>query len=718
MMALMIGAGSLGAAPSDALAPADVDAAIEARWKAKGFTASPPAADTTFLRRLSLDLRGTIPTSDELDEFEQEAPDGRRERWIERFLGDPLFSRRWAQIFRKALMVKSGSQGGPLRGSQLDAWLEDRIEKKIGLDRITREVVTAEGTPVDNPPVSVFLQFEESREGMAAHLSNVFLGVKVSCAQCHDHPFEKWTQKQFYGLTAFFARARRTIIPTQVYKGLREGSVTRLEEIIPHLPDGGGKMMERLRANKGRSPLERMPRAQEIQQMLDRLKTVWAESEKDPLRFEPPWSYEDFRRQMTGQDMMAANPMMAERRRAAEAKAPPMIPTLIEAPDGEVEIPKEGADPEPELPGRRRKEWKDPVAPAYLDGKSPGAADVAGNRREALAAWMTRPENPYFSRAMVNRVWSQLMGRGLVEPVDNVVQPDDPEHAELLDRLAPWFAAQKFDLRSLVGLVVRTAAYQRTSTPNETNEKDEDLFSRARIRALDPEQVCASILTATRIESAVSQAGLPDAANLKAAFERQFSHRFQVDEPDERSTYAESLNRALFLLNGGPFNRPLRPMRGTMLNDAIRTQGPEAKVRLMTRAVLVRDPTTEEVERLVEFVQERYAAEATAKQEGGGPAEGATPPRKEAGEEDGRPFSRWQRLRGGGGFGGRGGGGPGGGAGPGGGRSGGRGGGGGFGGGRFGGRGGPGGARMQMAGRAFEDILWAMIGSTEFLVNH
>lgn len=702
-------AGLAGAAPAapaaPGLTPAEVDAAIASRWKPKGLTPSATTEEATFLRRLSLDLRGVIPTSEELETYLQEAPEGKRDRWIERFLGDPGFDRRWAQIFRKALMVKSGSQGGPLRGAHLDAWLSDRLSKKLGLDRIAREVVTAEGTPVDNPPVAVFLQFEESKEGMAAHLSNVFLGVKVSCAQCHDHPFEKWTQKQFYGLTAFFARAQRTIVPTQVYSGLRDGSINRLEDILPHLPDGGGKMAERMRMGGGRM-LQKMPRAQDLQQMMERLKATWSATESDPLAFKPPWSFEEFRAGMMGLDAMAANPanpMMAERRKRAESKAPPMIPALVESPSGEVEIPREGDEPKEQQPGRRPREWKDPIAPVFLDGASPASADIASNRRAALAKWMTSPENPYFSRAMVNRVWAQLMGRGLVEPVDNVAQPDDSAHGDLLEKMAPWFAAQAFDLRGLIGLIVRTEAYQRSSTPNETNVKDEDLFSRARIRPLDPEQVCASILQATRIEAAVNAQGMGDLQSLKTAFERQFSHRFQVDEPDERMTYSESLNQALFVLNGGPFNRPLRPRPGTMLHEAIRTQGPEAKVRLITRAVLVRDATDEEVDRLVDFVRERYqadGAEATPARDQG--AEGA------AGEGE-RPWSRWQRLRGrfGGSEGGPGGGGRGG-------RD------GGPRAGNFGGTqglGGPGG-RFQQAGRAFEDILWAMIGSTEFLVNH
>jgi hypothetical protein len=273
---------------------------------------------------------------------------------------------------------------------------------------------------------AVFTQvYQYKAENVASAVARLFLGVKVECAQCHDHPFAKWKRKQFWETAAFFA----------------------------DLPDPLGQVDA-----QGR-------------------------------------------------------------------------PRVVQRKAGEIKIP-----------------GGEKVAKArFLDGKEP---KVTGNDyRGALVDWMVSKNNPYFARAAVNRVWEQLMGIGLVEPLDEESVENPPSHPGLLTLLAQQFAEHKYDLKYLIMAIVSSKAYQRTSKQNDPGQADHRLFARMKVRGLSPEQMFDSLSVATGHKD--DEPAYDPRFGLQMNFNSaraDFIRRFPA--PEKRTEQHTSILQALYLMNG------------------------------------------------------------------------------------------------------------------------------------------------------------------------
>jgi hypothetical protein len=310
-----------------------IDVRLAERFEIDGIIPAPRADDAEFLRRLSLDLVGRIPTSDEVRRFLDDIAPDKRRRAVERLLDDPQHARHFAETWQ-ALLLPEAARDREVRYFQagFETWLEQRRRERAAMDEIVRRLLEVPITDPLGPPQLVltdlrkpnplaFIAAKEADAGkIAADVTRLFLGIRIECAQCHDHPFDDWTRQQFWSQAAFFAGIER----------------------------------------RGRGA------------------------------FSPLVEFAD-----------------------RHAISPP--------------------------------EWDETVPAAFLDGTQP-RLDAGQPARAALADWITSPTNLYFARAVVNRVWGQLMGRGLVDPVDDFQAGNPPSHPELLGELAAAFAASGFDL--------------------------------------------------------------------------------------------------------------------------------------------------------------------------------------------------------------------------------------------------------------------------------
>ncbi len=183
-----------------------VDRLVEARWKEKKIKPAAPADDATFLRRVHLDIAGRIPSITETRDFlEDPAPD-KRLRLVERLLKSETHARHFATVTRKLLLPETFAAAA----SPLDGWLERRIGDDVRLDRLARELLTAKAVGTADPALNAFYQANEFKpENLAASASRIFLGIRLECAQCHDHPFAPYSRKSFWEFAAFFAGVDR-----------------------------------------------------------------------------------------------------------------------------------------------------------------------------------------------------------------------------------------------------------------------------------------------------------------------------------------------------------------------------------------------------------------------------------------------------------------------------------------------------------------------------
>ncbi len=352
-----------------------IDEFIFSKLRKMNIVPSALAADSEFLRRVYLDTVGLLPTEMEAVEFLASNDPLKRARVIDGLLQRPEFAEFWALKFTE--LFRAGTREAGAKGGRLIyEYVKRSFRENKPYDRMVTELVLSQGPHLFGKEPSSFynVTFDSNPADHATNISQIFLGLRIECAKCHNHPWEKWTQDDFHGFAAFFARV-----------GIKE---------------------------------------------------VYENDENAHYYME----------------------------------------------EGEVVHPK-----------TRRV-----VAPKYLDGPSE-PDDPEKDIREDLTRWMTSPRNPFFSKAIVNRVWRHYMGRGLVEDVDDFRVTNPPSNPALLDAMAASLSSNGYDLRRLIRDILNSRAYQLSAEPNESNRRDDLNYSRYRMRRLIAEQIVDAISQVTGV---------------------------------------------------------------------------------------------------------------------------------------------------------------------------------------------------------------------------
>jgi hypothetical protein len=324
---------------------------------------APRADDAALVRRVFLDLLGQLPRPEEVDAFAGDPAPDKWARLVDRLLERPEFVDHWSYQWGDLLRIESGRLR-PEGAAAFHHWVREQVRRNVPLDQFARELLVADGDAYRHGPAN-FSRVPADARAQAEYVGQVFLGVRIQCANCHNHPLDRWTQDDYHGLAAVFARVGR---------GREVGLLPRGEAIHPR----------------------------------------------------------------TGQ---------------------PATPRI------------------------------------------PGARDLApdGDPRVALAAWLTDRDNPYFARAVVNRVWRALMGRGLVESPDDHRATNPATHPELLDELARAFVAHGFDVRHVLRTILASEAYRRSARAVEGNRMDDRFYSRALVRPLPPPVLVDAVARVTGV---------------------------------------------------------------------------------------------------------------------------------------------------------------------------------------------------------------------------
>jgi hypothetical protein len=439
-----------------------IDARVTARWHDANVKPAAPADDATYLRRVYLDLVGHAPDVTEVRDFLDDPDPDKRARLVESLLKTDAHAHHFASAWRR-IMLPRGTAAGP---TPIETWLQQQFRSNTPYDRMVREVLTA---PSTDPGLSGFYQALENKpENVAAAASRIFLGVRLECAQCHNHPTATWKRQQFWEFAAFFSEVRA---PGQAAAN-RPGELT-----IPNTT-----------------------------------KTVRAR---------------------------------------------------------------------------------------LLLGKTP-ALEAGKDPREVVAAWVTQPDNPFFARAAVNRVWAHFFGVGLIEPVESLGEDSQASHPELLDDLAKAFAASKFDLRFLIRTIVASKVYSLSSELSAPGQDDPHLFARAAVRGLTAEQLYDSLgvvigtgAPAGRVP-AIGVANFPGRADFLARFD-------STDNPVDAHT---SILQALHLMNGKPIAEATSLQGNHYLRSVAEAKGRTSAQRIeeLYLLTLARKPRPEESARLAKYV--------------------------------------------------------------------------------------------------------------------
>ena len=391
----------------------------EALTANRPFQPMPVVDDFVFLRRIYVDLIGRIPTDAEVQEFATWPVEGRREQLIDLLLKDERFADRWTIFFADMLRLRSQATGG----AALIAYVHHAVQTGMPYDEMSRRLISSNGKAGRVPEVGFILGDDADPLAMASVTSQVFLGVHIGCAQCHDHPFDTWTRRDFYDLAAFYGKTRR--YESQLTKVVYATEMEQTTILWP--PDGVGPAEER-KPIAAKFPFP-MDESSETPEYIQRLMATRAAK-------------------------LAAIPKPDDKGPSVDDLLESVSDKVAQATTGQLAAELALAD------SKRDIRQIDVQKGLYKTSEL----------REQLAVSVTDPRNKYFSRVLVNRVWKTLVGRGFIEPVDDFRDDNKPVMPASLDYLAEEFVASDYDLRTLVRLVVTSDAYQREHAPSNSDE--------------------------------------------------------------------------------------------------------------------------------------------------------------------------------------------------------------------------------------------------------
>lgn len=455
-----------------------IDALAWKKHRQLNILPSDPVDDAGFLRRAFVDAIGRLPTPDEARRFLADTSPGKRDRLIDDLLERPEYADRWANVWAD-LLRPNPYRVGIKSTLALDTFLRDAFAANLPYDRFAAAILTATGSGWRNGAAIVYRD-RRSPDEIVTLASQLFLGVRLECAKCHQHPFEVYGQKDFYGLAAAFAR-------------------------VGHAGTG----------------------------------------------LSPPIS--------GGEE------------------------SIVVAEQGEVTHPLTGA-----------------VLPATpLGGQAPFPLDSA-DRREAFVAWLRDPAHPTFAAAAVNRIWAELFGIGIVDPVDDLRATNPPSNPELLAMLAAEFRRVGYDQKQLLAMIMKSHLYGLSALPNATNAGDHRHFSRRLRRRLRAEVAADAVDDVTGVPSGYSGT----APGTRAA--QLWTHRTpstfldvfgrpdpNQDPPCERIGSA-TVVQTLHLMNGADVHAKVVHEEGRVAALVAAGLAPEAIVDELYLAAFARFPSAEE----------------------------------------------------------------------------------------------------------------------------
>ena len=459
-----------------------VDRAVFAKLNRMRIRPSDLCTDREFIRRVYLDTIGVLPRPEEIDRFLSRPEKTRRNEVIDELLERPEFFDFWALKF--ADILRSNGRLIQSKGAYaFHRWIRSSLERDVPMDGFVRELLTAEGSTYENPAANYY-RISRDPESAVETTAQLFLGVRIQCAKCHNHPFERWTQDDYYGFAAFFSQIGR---------------------------------------KKGNLPDEEV---------------VYASG------------------------------------------------------SGDVRQPRTGQKMKPKALGG-----------AVLDDPAAG-----GDRRVRLASWLSGPTNPFFGKSLANRIWYHLMGRGIVEPVDDFRDSNPASNDELLDAITADFAGSGYRLRPLIRTIVRSRTYQLSAATNPLNVDDTLYFSHCQTKLLPAEVLLDAISVVTGTPTTFE--GLPAGARacqipdgkMDNPFLKTFGRPARELACECERESESNLSQALQLIGGATVNGKLRDNNGRMAQLANSKKPPEEIARDLYLVALGREPLPAEREAAVKHL--------------------------------------------------------------------------------------------------------------------
>jgi hypothetical protein len=451
-----------------------VDEHMLRKWKKLGIAPSPRSSDSVFIRRAFLDAIGTLPSPEEVTAFLDDRTPDKRDRLIDRILERPEYAEYWSSLWGDLLRNKREGDEQKRGTFAFAAWIRNCFSENMPYDQFVREILTAQGEVGDNPPVNWY-RHVRNQIHLVNDTSQLFLGTRVSCANCHHHPYEKLSQDDYWSFAAFFQRV-----------GKKQGDV-------------------------------------------------------------------------------------------------PADQAVFVQKSGETTQPRSGKRMKPKGLGGPEYE--------YVAGEDP---------RKLLVDWLTTAENPYFSKAIANRMFASLMGLGLVNAVDDMRVTNPPSNPELLEALAKDLSSHHFDLKVLIRSIMRSETYGLSSDPTPYNATDRQNFARYHTKRLSAEVLLDAVSSVTGSKEkfpglplGTRAIELPDQA-VSSYFLTAFGRSGRETACECERSYAANLAQILHLMNSPEIQGKIASDKGTVAQLLAAKKSNEEIVEALYLRGFARKPTASE----------------------------------------------------------------------------------------------------------------------------
>jgi len=426
---------------------------------------APPADDQTFLRRVSLDLIGRLPLPAEVITFTLDTDTNKRDQIVAQLIDDPRYGLNWAHYWRDVILYRRTEQRALVTASALTDYLTQEFNSNTPWHQITSQFITAKGDVRENGNTALIAAQSAKPEETVSEIARIFMGIQIQCAQCHDHPYDRWTRQQFHELAAFFPRV-----------AMRPNRMAMQRSFVVVANDRPPRRRRKKNNNK----------------------RVHGTMEHYMPDLENP-----------------------------TARGTLMQPALFSTSQ-------------------------------QLD---PGVPDA--ERRATLAEWITSRDNKWFAKAYVNRMWSELIGEGFHEPVDDL-SPDRETHApKTFEFLTNAFADTGYDTKWLVRTLMATETYHRASRPRR--QGDEPPFTANRAQRLRADQIFDALLGVMNTDEASlgrrNGGGRPARGNRprRNGPRNVFDQLFGYDPSDPRVDISGSIPQALAMMNSRIIYKVINP---------------------------------------------------------------------------------------------------------------------------------------------------------------
>jgi hypothetical protein len=420
-----------------------IDDLVVEKLKKLNIVPSAQCTDAEFIRRAYLDAAGILPRAEEVENFLADTSADKRSKLIDSILSRSEFVDYWAYKWSDLLLVSSRKLNQPAMWAFYN-WIRDGVKENKPWNDVAREIFLGTGSTRENGALNYFLLHKDPIDLMETS-TEAFLGQRITCARCHNHPLEKWTQNQYYEMVNLFSRV-----------GIKNGS----------------------RAGEN---------------------VVFAKTSGEYIH-----------------------------------------PRLLR-----------------------------PMPPTPLDGKSM-SLDSTEDRRRVFLEWMTSDKNPFFARNLVNRVWANFMGRGIVNPVDDLRATNPASNEDLLAKLTEDFVKHDYDVNYLIRTIMNSATYQLSSTANATNQNDNVFYSKYIVKRLPAEVILDAYSQVSGVStpfagypSGTRAMQLPD-TQVKSPFLTVFGRPARLVCDSSERTSDPTVGQALSIINGDTLNKKLSAPDGNI----------------------------------------------------------------------------------------------------------------------------------------------------------